>query len=104
MQFRDTETRSGISSMSDSKLPQQIAKLPVRVTVELGRQRVPLAQLCHLAPGSVLSLSVRAAPQVKLMAGRKILADGEAVSSGSILGFRLTDGHTTIATQDRFAS
>ena len=90
--------------MSDLNLPQQIAKVPVRVTVELGRQRVPLAQLCQLVPGDVLSLSVPAAPQIKLMAGRKILAVGEAVRSGSTLGFRLTDGHTTIATQDRFAS
>lgn len=90
--------------MSDSNLPQQIAKVPVRVTVELGRQRVPLAQLCQLVPGAVLSLSVPAAPQVKLMAGRKIVAEGEAVRSGSTLGFRLTDGQTTIATQDRIAS
>lgn len=104
MQFRDTETRSGISSMSDSSLPQQIAKVPVRVTVELGRQRVPLAQLCHLAPGSVLSLSVPVSSQVKLMAGRKILAEGEAVRSGSTLGFCLTDGQATIATRDRVAS
>ena len=90
--------------MSDSNLPQQIAKVPVRVTVELGRHRVPLAQLCELVPGAVLSFSVLAASQVKLVAGRKILAEGEAVRSGSTLGFCLTVGHATIASQDRSAS
>ncbi|MFO1042524.1 MAG: FliM/FliN family flagellar motor switch protein [Planctomycetaceae bacterium] len=90
--------------MLDSSQTQQIAKVPVRVTVELGRQRIPLAQLCQLVPGSVLSLSIPAATQVKLLAGKKTLAEGEVVRTGTTLGFRFEGTDAAPASRERIAS
>jgi flagellar motor switch protein FliN len=72
---------SGMELLLDISLP---------VTVELGRTRMMIRDILHLAPGSVLELDKLAGEPVDILINEKSIARGEVVVIDESFGVRLT--------------
>lgn len=75
---------------SDRNL-QMIMDIPLRVTVELGRTKMPVADLLNLGQGSVVELNKLAGEPMEVFVNDKLIARGEAVVINEKFGVRLTD-------------
>lgn len=69
---------------------EHLLDVPVHVTVEIGRTRVPLEELAKLVAGSVLTLDRAAHEPCDILVGGKIVARGEIVTVGENYGVRIT--------------
>lgn len=85
------------STESDRNL-KLILDIPLRVTVELGRAKMPVAELLNLGQGSVIELSKLAGEPMEVLVNDKLIARGEAVVVNEKFGVRLTD---IISTKER---
>src|SRR5262245_339024 len=65
--------------------------IPLEVTIELGRTRLPLRELLALAAGSVVELAKAAGEPLDVRVNGKLVARGEAVMVNDKFGIRLTD-------------
>jgi flagellar motor switch protein FliN len=70
---------------------QMILDIPLRVTVELGRTKMPVSELLNLTQGSVIELSKLAGEPMEVYVNDKLIARGEAVVVNEKFGVRLTD-------------
>lgn len=68
-----------------------ILDIPLRVTVELGRTKMPVSDLLNLTQGSVIELSKLAGEPMEVLVNDKLIARGEAVVVNEKFGVRLTD-------------
>jgi flagellar motor switch protein FliN/FliY len=64
--------------------------VPVRVTVEVGRAKIPLADLVELAPGSLVALDREVHEPADILVNGKIVARGEVVTMDGHYGVRVT--------------
>lgn len=64
--------------------------VPVKVSVEVGRAKMTLAELVKLSPGSVVELDRDAHQPVDILVGGKLVARGEVVTIGDKYGVRVT--------------
>lgn len=65
--------------------------IPVQLTVELGRTKMPIKNLLQLAQGSVVELSGLAGEPLDVLINGFLIAQGEVVVVNDKLGIRLTD-------------
>jgi flagellar motor switch protein FliN len=65
--------------------------VPLRLTVELGRAELPLAEVLALKPGSVVELDRFPGEPLDLFANGRLVARGEIIVLNDIFGFRVTD-------------
>lgn len=68
-----------------------ILDIPVQMTVELGRTKMPIRNLLQLAQGSVVELTGMAGEPLDVMINGFLIAQGEVVVVNDKLGIRLTD-------------
>jgi flagellar motor switch protein FliN/FliY len=68
-----------------------ILDIPVQLTVELGRTKMPIKHLLQLAQGSVVELVGMAGEPLDVMINGFLIAQGEVVVVNEKLGIRLTD-------------
>ena len=68
-----------------------ILDIPVQLTVELGRTKMPIKNLLQLAQGSVVELSGMSGEPLDDMINGFLIAQGEVVVVNDKLGIRLTD-------------
>lgn len=68
-----------------------ILDIPLKVSVELGRTKMPVRDLVNLAQGSVIELSKLAGEPLEVYVNDKMIARGEAVVVNEKFGVRLTD-------------
>jgi len=68
-----------------------VMDIPVQLTVELGRTKMPIRNLLQLAQGSVVELSGLAGEPLDVLINGFLIAQGEAVVVNDKLGIRLTD-------------
>ncbi len=68
-----------------------ILDIPLRVTVELGRTKMPVSELLNLGQGSVIELNKLAGEPMEVLVNDKLIARGEAVVVNEKFGVRLTD-------------
>jgi len=64
--------------------------VPVKVTVEIGRTRVPLGELVKLGAGSLLVLDREAHEPADILVNGKVVARGEVVTIDGAYGVRVT--------------
>ena len=79
-----------LSSGKDRNL-QLILDIPLKVTVELGRTKMPVSELLNLTQGSVIELNKLAGESMEVFVNDKLIAKGEAVVVNEKFGVRLTD-------------
>lgn len=68
-----------------------ILDIPLKVTVELGRSKMPVREILQLAQGSVVELSKFAGEPLEVLVNDKLIARGEVVVVNEKFGIRLTD-------------
>ena len=70
---------------------EMILDIPVQLTVELGRTRLPIRQILQLAQGSVVELDGLAGEPMDVLVNGCLIAQGEVVVVNDKFGIRLTD-------------
>ena len=68
-----------------------ILDIPVQLTVELGRTRIPIKHILQLAQGSVVELEALAGEPMDVLVNGYLIAQGEVVVVNDKFGIRLTD-------------
>ena len=65
--------------------------IPLEITIELGRARIPIQELLELGPGSAVTLSKLEGEPVDILANEKLIARGEVVLQNKKYGIRITE-------------
>jgi flagellar motor switch protein FliN/FliY len=81
---------AGTSGTTQNDL-DMILDIPVQLSVELGRTKMPIKNLLQLAQGSVVELAGMAGEPLDVMINGFLIAQGEVVVVNDKLGIRLTD-------------
>ena len=68
-----------------------ILDIPVQLTVELGRTRIPIKHILQLAQGPVVELETLAGEPMDVLVNGYLIAQGEVVVVNDKFGIRLTD-------------
>ena len=68
-----------------------VLDIPVQLTVELGRTRIPIKNILQLAQGSVVELETMAGEPMDVLVNGYLIAQGEVVVVNEKFGVRLTD-------------
>lgn len=88
-------TFTNFSASSAGGLPgndiNMILDIPVQLTVELGRTRIPIKHILQLAQGSVVELDALAGEPMDVLVNGFLIAQGEVVVVNDKFGIRLTD-------------
>jgi flagellar motor switch protein FliN/FliY len=68
-----------------------VLEIPVQLSVELGRTRVPIKYILQLAQGSVVELDSMPGGPMDVLVNGYLIAQGEVVVVNEKFGIRLTD-------------
>jgi flagellar motor switch protein FliN/FliY len=68
-----------------------ILDIPLKITAELGRNKMTVRDILQLAQGSVIELSKFAGEPLEILVNDKLIARGEVVVVNEKFGVRLTD-------------
>jgi flagellar motor switch protein FliN/FliY len=79
-----------VGAANDAKL-EVILDVPVTLTLEVGRARLPIRSLLQLAQGSVVELERAAGEPLDVYVNGTLIAHGEVVVVNDKFGIRLTD-------------
>jgi flagellar motor switch protein FliN/FliY len=82
---------SGGAAQSGHNDIDMILDIPVQLTVELGRTRIPIKHILQLAQGSVIELDALAGEPMDVLVNGCLIAQGEVVVVNDKFGIRLTD-------------
>ncbi len=85
------EQLAGAGSTTAHNDLDMILDIPVQLTVELGRTKMPIKNLLQLAQGSVVELAGMAGEPLDVLINGFLIAQGEVVVVNDKLGIRLTD-------------
>ena len=81
-------TRGAEGGVSDLNM---VLDIPVQLSVELGRTKVPIKYRLQLAQGSVVELDALAGEPMDVLVNGYLIAQGEVVVVNDKFGIRLTD-------------
>jgi flagellar motor switch protein FliN/FliY len=87
-QFQSFGAPGGAETGSNIDL---IMDIPLQVTVELGRTKMPIKEILDLGPGSIVELDKLAGEPVDILVNNKLIAKGEVVVIDESFGVRITD-------------
>lgn len=88
------ETPKSFSSMTGDGTNNDInmvLDIPVQLSVELGRTKVPIKHILQLGQGSVVELDALAGEPMDVLVNGYLIAQGEVVVVNDKFGIRLTD-------------
>lgn len=88
--FQNLEDRSEPQREGDVSL-DVILDVPVTLSLEVGRSRIPIRTLLQLNQGSVVELDRAAGEPLDVYANGTLVAHGEVVVVNEKFGIRLTD-------------
>lgn len=83
-----TSTVNPDGSVSDINM---VLDIPVQLSVELGRTKVPIKHILQLGQGSVVELDALAGEPMDVLVNGYLIAQGEVVVVNDKFGIRLTD-------------
>jgi flagellar motor switch protein FliN/FliY len=86
----DTLTADGSAGVTDLNL-DVILDVPVTLSLEVGRTRIPIRNLLQLNQGSVVELERAAGEPLDVYVNGTLIAQGEVVVVNDRFGVRLTD-------------
>ncbi len=86
-------SEAAAASMSGNAMSdiQRVLDIPVQLSVELGRTRVPIKYILQLAQGSIVELDALAGEPMDVLVNGYLIAQGEVVVVNDKFGIRLTD-------------
>jgi len=70
---------------------EAIMHVPLEISVELGRIKLPLHTIARLNRGMVIEMNKEANAEVQILANGSTFAKGEVISTGDKLGVRITE-------------
>ncbi len=79
------------ASHSGSNDISMVLDIPVQLSVELGRTKVPIKYILQLAQGSIVELDALAGEPMDVLVNGYLIAQGEVVVVNEKFGIRLTD-------------
>ena len=81
------------SSGGDARINDinMVLDIPVQLSVELGRTKVPIKHILQLGQGSVVELDALAGEPMDVLVNGYLIAQGEVVVVNDKFGIRLTD-------------
>lgn len=81
------------SSAGDAQINDinMVLDIPVQLSVELGRTKVPIKHILQLGQGSVVELDALAGEPMDVLVNGYLIAQGEVVVVNDKFGIRLTD-------------
>jgi flagellar motor switch protein FliN/FliY len=86
--LRSFSTGGESAPMNDINM---VLDIPVQLSVELGRTKVPIKYILQLAQGSVVELDALAGEPMDVLVNGYLIAQGEVVVVNDKFGIRLTD-------------
>lgn len=88
----------GFPAMGQANL-EKLLRVPLTVTIELGRRNMSVKEVLELSPGTVVELDKVAGDPVDLLVNDRPFATGEVVAYKGYYGIRITD---ITSQEDRF--
>lgn len=85
---RPFSSSSGDAQINDIN---RVLDIPVQLSVELGRTKVPIKHILQLGQGSVVELDALAGEPMDVLVNGYLIAQGEVVVVNDKFGIRLTD-------------
>ena len=82
---------AGASGGGTTQDIHMVLDIPVQLSVELGRVKVPIKYILQLAQGSVVELDALAGEPMDVLVNGYLIAQGEVVVVNDKFGIRLTD-------------
>ena len=84
---------SSATSQADAPVHDinMVLDIPVQLSVELGRTKVPIKHILQLGQGSVVELDALAGEPMDVLVNGYLIAQGEVVVVNDKFGIRLTD-------------
>lgn len=70
---------------------QRVLDIPVQLSVELGRKKVPIKQVLQMGQGTIVELDTLAGEPMDVLVNGYLVAQGEVVVVNNRFGIRLTD-------------
>jgi flagellar motor switch protein FliN/FliY len=89
-QFADLQERGEVGGNGEVNL-DVILDVPVTLSMEVGRTRIPIRNLLQLNQGSVVELDRAAGEPLDVFVNGTLVAHGEVVVVNEKFGIRLTD-------------
>ena len=89
-EFENLQDESGGPASQDVNL-EVILDVPVTLSMEVGRTRIPIRNLLQLNQGSVVELDRAAGEPLDVFVNGTLIAHGEVVVVNEKFGIRLTD-------------
>lgn len=88
-----SETSRDFNAGSDAQINDinRVLDIPVLLSVELGRTKVPIKHILQLGQGSVVELDALAGEPMDVLVNGYLIAQGEVVVVNDKFGIRLTD-------------
>lgn len=84
-------SQMGPSPESPANDINMVLDIPVQLSVELGRTKVPIKHILQLGQGSVVELDALAGEPMDVLVNGYLIAQGEVVVVNDKFGIRLTD-------------
>ena len=97
MNTSDSAARAAFDPLTDTGVPSGdlnldvILDVPVSLSLEVGRTRIPIRNLLQLNQGSVVELDRAAGEPLDVYVNGTLIAQGEVVVVNDRFGVRLTD-------------
>ncbi|WP_180124687.1 flagellar motor switch protein FliN [Rhodoferax sp. BLA1] len=88
---RNHSSSSGYNSDAPINDINRVLDIPVLLSVELGRTKVPIKHILQLGQGSVVELDALAGEPMDVLVNGYLIAQGEVVVVNDKFGIRLTD-------------
>lgn len=86
--FSSSANGGGDAPINDINM---VLDIPVQLSVELGRTKVPIKHILQLGQGSVVELDALAGEPMDVLVNGYLIAQGEVVVVNDKFGIRLTD-------------
>jgi len=90
-ELRELLGDAGNQALTNRRGLEFLYDIPLQVSVEIGRSRIPLKELLQMGEGYVIELDKLASEPLDLYVNSRLIARGEAVMVGDKFGIRLTD-------------
>ena len=88
---KDTAKEAGELEETDGDVNLDvILDIPLEITVELGRTKIPIHELLEIGPGSAVSLSTLEGESVDILANNTLIAKGVVLVKNEKYGIRIT--------------